>query len=156
GAVEHMGGESEEPWTIPGKRQGRPQRERAGRPEEPPTTLGRGEGAPKAPEERRADIRGEGRLGQHAEADGRAQGERPARPPEILRPEDGVKGQRHHGGQGQIELEVGQREDDEGRGGEEEGGPESRLDVGEATAETVDAGEGKGETAHQDDLRGKG
>ncbi len=142
GAIEHLGGESEEPGAIPGKRQGRAHHERAGRPEEPPAALGGGEGAPEAPEEGRDDIGGEGRLGQHAEAEGRPQGERPAGPPEILRSDDGVERQRHHGGQGQIELEVGQREDDEGRGGEEEGGPESSLDVGEATAETVDAGEG--------------
>ena len=101
-------------------------------------------------------VDGEGRLGQHAEAADRAEGEGPARVAEAFRAHEGVDGERHHGGQGQVELEVGEGEHHEGRSGEEKGRPHPGLRVGQPPAQAIEGGHGHGEERHHHRLRGEG
>src|SRR5712692_12019763 len=56
----------------------------------------------------------------------------------------------------QIELEIGEREENEWRRPEQESRPPSGLLIGEAPAEPVDGGQGQGKEAHHHGLRRQG
>ncbi len=109
-----------------------------------------------APQDGRGRVDGEGRLGQHPEAEYRPEGKRPTRIAEAFRAHERVHGERHHGGQGQVELEIGEGEHHEGRGGEEKRRPHPGLRVGQAAPQAIEGGHGQGEERHHHRLRGEG
>ena len=80
----------------------------------------------------------------------------PPRPAKSIGLQQHAEGRRHHRGQRQVELEVQQREHDEGRGAEEERREEARPSVPECPARTERRGEADGEKDQQDALGREG